>query len=143
MKSKPMEDRLQTPGQIQLSAMPEGLVDGVLERIRIEEEYLKFRKAALFVLCGLCVSLLGLIWSLGHLIDGMARSGFSSIASLAYSDTSVVMQHWQDFAYSLLESLPVISMIIVLTSLVAALHFLSRTWKETKTAVRILRFTHH
>lgn len=128
--------------QIQLAAVPDGLVSSVMERVRMEEEYFQFRKTMAFVFCGLCLSILGFMWSLGLFLGDIARSGFSLVVSLAVSDTGTVLSYWQDFGYSVLETLPAISAIFMLSTFIGALYFMVRTWQQAKIAVHFYRVAH-
>jgi hypothetical protein len=46
--------------------------------------------------------------------EGIAKSEFFSLMSLAFSDLSIVLINWKDFAYSLLETFPVIYTAIII-----------------------------
>lgn len=52
---------------------------------------------------------------------GLFNSGFISIFSLIFSDTAIVLSLWQNFALSLLETLPVNA--ILLTGFLAVAFF--------------------
>ncbi|KKR42196.1 MAG: hypothetical protein UU10_C0014G0010 [Parcubacteria group bacterium GW2011_GWF1_40_6] len=51
------------------------------------------------------------------LLNDLTQSGFYEYASLAFSDTSLVLSAWKEFAFSLVESLPIMSMIFTLSLL--------------------------
>lgn len=52
------------------------------------------------------------IFSFGQTI---LQSEFWNILTLAFSDMQVIAQNWQEFAFSLLETFPIVSMVAVLT----------------------------
>lgn len=70
------------------------------ERVRI------LRTRLVFSSCTLLVSLAGTVAAVRALFTAMSASGFTSYASLAISDSSVVFGSGQSFLLSLLESLP-------------------------------------
>jgi hypothetical protein len=57
-------------------------------------------------------------FSFGQVI---AQSEFWNIMSLAFSDMQTVVQNWQDFSYSLLETFPTISVIAILAPIMTLL----------------------
>ena len=64
------------------------------------------RRVAVFSLA-LILSFGGLIPALKGVYSGFVNSGFTQIFSLIFSDTAIVMSLWQNFALSLLETLPI------------------------------------
>jgi hypothetical protein len=81
--------------------------------------------------------------SVGILIPGVsvfqaefAQSGFSQFLSLIFSDLGAVTANWQNFGLALLESLPAISMIAFLTTMLVFLWSLKYLIQAIKVVFR-------
>jgi hypothetical protein len=92
----------------------------ILARIEREGRKRQMRRKML-LMGGFMVSGIGAISSLAFFGREILASDFWSIASLAFSDLGTVVGHWQDYAFSLLETLPVVSIIAILVPIVAML----------------------
>ena len=75
-----------------------------------------------------CVSFFGLIPAVYEFATQLRASGFTTFFSLLFTDSKTVADAWQDFCYSLLESLPVgllmSSVGLLMISLAAGRHLL-------------------
>ena len=93
---------------------PLNLEDVIFKRI-IKER----RKSALvrFTLLGgtSLVSLLGLVKAGTLLWQSFIQTGFYEYTTLIFSDGSALASYWKEFAFSLIESLPLISLISLLS----------------------------
>jgi hypothetical protein len=99
------------------------LAHGVLARIAKTEKTARLKRS--FVFGGaFLASIAGLIFSLLSFKTGIAQTGFSQYATLIFTDTMVVLQDWQNYAYTILESLPVFAILEVAFSSWFALLFL-------------------
>ncbi len=69
------------------------------------------RKIAVFsvILAG---SFIGLFPAVKAVYSSLISSGFTQLFSLVFSDTAIVMSLWQNFALSLLETLPINGILI-------------------------------
>src|ERR1035437_9661494 len=76
----------------------------------ILERNKKFARIKFFVfsIFGLA-SLAGLVPATKMLLNGFTQSGFSDYFSLLFSDGKSVISYWQEFAFSLAGSLPILS----------------------------------
>jgi ABC-type phosphate/phosphonate transport system permease subunit len=138
-----MQDETAQKKQIELTDPPERLVGDILRRVSQEEEYLRLRRT-FFVFCvGLTASAVALVVALANMLNGMSHSGFSSLLSLLFSDTSVVLSQWQNFGYSLLEALPIVATIAVLALTIAFLNFSRLVLQDVKQFFRLMKPTHH
>lgn len=108
------------------------LFNQIMLRIKTEQRkaVLK-RKIGIFAFV-LVVSFAGLIPAFGMAWTGLADSGFAQLFSLAFSDTKIVMIYWQNYVLSLLEFLPITSLMTVGISLVALLGSLKFLYKNIK-----------
>ena len=56
-----------------------------------------------------------------NLVSALTQSGFLDFASLFFSDFSVAMANFQDFAFSILESFPVFSTAFLVACIIAVI----------------------
>ena len=83
------------------------LFEKIMLRIGAEKKAMAIkRKIAVFSVI-LAVSFIGLIPATMVAYSGFTTSGFTQLFSLMFSDTAIVMSLWQNFALSLLETLPI------------------------------------
>lgn len=88
------------------------LFEKIMGRIGMEKNKIAIkRKIAVFSVM-LAVSFVGLIPAVKAAYSGFANSGFTQLFSLIFSDTAIVMSLWQNFALSLLETLPINGILI-------------------------------
>jgi len=99
---------------------PKYLKGVILARLAKEQQKRQLRRKMLLI-SGFLVSGVGVITSLAYFGSQIMSSDFFSIASLGLTDWGTVAGHWQDFAESLLETLPVVSIIAVLAPVAAIL----------------------
>lgn len=101
---------------------PEGLLQRILMRLRFEERYLRLAKRNLAVFGMIAAgSIATFISAYREIAADMASSGLSGFLSLATSDTAIIVVLWREFAFSVLESLPIISIGATLAILLASL----------------------
>lgn len=83
---------------------------------RIEKEKVKIAQRKLIACkAGMAASFAVSIFSGAYFGKEIVSSEFSSLVSLAFSDLKTVAVLWQDYAYSLLETLPTASIVVTLT----------------------------
>lgn len=63
------------------------------------------------------ISFVGIMPVFKILLSELTQSGFYEYASLAFSDTELVLLSWRELTFSLIESLPIMSIIFTLTLL--------------------------
>lgn len=107
---------------------PKHLKGLILARIAHETQKRQMRRKVL-LLSGFFVAGIGIVSSLAYFGSQIMTSDFFSIASLGLTDWGTVATHWQDFAESLLETLPVVSIIAILVPITAML-FLIKYYAE-------------
>lgn len=105
-----------------------GLESRILQNIALFEQKKLRRKLALTHF-GLVSSMS--LFALAVYEYGAAfwHSDFWVLMKLLFSDLNIVAAHWSDFAYSLLETFPVLEMIIILTPIFIMLACLSQYFK--------------
>lgn len=105
-------------GRLDKREPPAGLLERIMLRIAEERRRRVQMRTAVFGVLSL-VALAALVPAWRELNSEITQSGFSQFASLIFSDGAALAAYWQDFAFSLLESLPVFGMVAVLGVLLA------------------------
>jgi uncharacterized membrane protein len=99
---------------------PEGLLEAVFARIELAKvRAARLRLAVSSVVAS--VALAALYPALRFAAQEFSASGFSDYLSLILSDTSALAAHWQEFALSLVESIPVFSITLALGTIILLL----------------------
>jgi len=95
---------------------PSGLEKRILTKIR--EMTRKQQMVRIFVLGGSAIASFGLsVWAAISLAKNTAQTGFWQYLSLAFSENGTILSYWKEFAFSLVESLPILSLILFLTTI--------------------------
>jgi hypothetical protein len=89
---------------------PAGLLDKIIERIKREKHLLALKRRLVFISLGAIASLSALIPVFKLVQADINQSGFLQFLSLAFSDFGVVINYWQTFIMSLLETIPAITL---------------------------------
>lgn len=63
------------------------------------------------------LSLLGLVFSVLYIIEGVAQSGFYQYLSLLASDSDLMLTYWREFALSVAEAAPVVGLSLLFMAL--------------------------
>lgn len=98
---------------IPLMDPPKDLLKRLETRLHEEERYLHVRRRFVAFLMSLIASAIAFpfaVWAFGA---AASASGFQTFLSIAFSEGSVALDHWQEFGYSLLESLPVSALAVL------------------------------
>lgn len=92
----------------------------ILRKIELEKNKSLKRKLVFYYssLIGSAAAVLATIFIFGK---AFLESEFLKVASLAFSDATIVATHWQEFFYSVLETFPVVSAILTLIPVFALL----------------------
>ncbi|MFA6252313.1 MAG: hypothetical protein WCX74_02855 [Candidatus Paceibacterota bacterium] len=93
------------------------LFEKIVIRIGKEEKLQIVKKRIILFSLFLVASSLGLIYSFLAVQDALVSSGFAQFFSLIFSDFGIVAAYWQNFAFTLLESLPVFALVVSLSML--------------------------
>jgi len=92
---------------------PAGLLTRIIRVIK-KRERRSLRLRVIFLSVLLLASAASFLPSFQMVKSGLTESGFLKFFSLIFSDASIVMAHWKNFILSLLETLPVASLILFL-----------------------------
>ncbi len=93
---------------------PAGLFIKVLNRIEAEERIILLKRRIFIFSCAILGSSIGLVFSFDFVRKAMITSGFGDFFSLIFSDSMIVLNYWQNFFLTLLESFPIIEAIFFL-----------------------------
>ena len=85
---------------------PAGLVERAMTGIRLAQAR-SMRRRFVLLFGATCASAAAFFVSLVAARSALARAGSLEFMSLVFSDAKTVFLYWKDFAYTLLESLPV------------------------------------
>jgi hypothetical protein len=66
-------------------------------------------------------SILGIVLSIQYAVSSLAQSGFFQYASLIFSDADILTAYWQGFAFSLIETVPLLAITFMLAAFAAFL----------------------
>jgi len=89
---------------------PEGLLDRIMERIGRERHVLAVKQRLVVIFLGFVASAAALVPVFNLVQTDINQSGFLQFLSLAFSDFGIITAYWQNFAMSLLETIPAISL---------------------------------
>ena len=109
--------------------MNKDLLGNIMRRIHKEQQLL-FIKRSIIYFVGLVGSMAAFIPTFRMIKTGFVESGFIQFFSLLFSDLNIVMAHWQNFSLALLESLPVMNIIVFAIVIVVFLESLKFLAKE-------------
>lgn len=105
-----------------------GKIIGCIQKERIASAR---RRIFIFAASAIC-SLIAFIPALWMVRAGLAESGFAYFFSLLFSDFEIVAAYWQNFTLSLLETLPVMSLLVFSATLLAFLESLKLLTKNIR-----------
>ncbi len=107
---------------VNLTAVPaDDLLTRVLARLDMEIKLRAVRRRLAVFGLAFFAALVVLVPAMLSLADNLNSSGFIQYSSLLFYDWQSVLSMWQSFGYSLLESLPIFSLVIVLAAILALL----------------------
>ena len=117
---------------LQATELPHGLADKVINRLHQERRLMIIRQRIIIWGITTASSALVLIPTFRMLQVNLIDSGFLQFFSLLFSDSKVILSYWDAFAWSLLEALPVMSLVLFLAILGIFLKSLSVLTKNVK-----------
>ena len=112
------------PGEID---QPFGLFSRVKLRVSYERTLAIMRKYSVFIAAIFVLAIIFTVPAWNALLSDIRHSGFVQYLGLILSDFRIVLDNWQDYSLSLLESLPALTvaifLVIILVILVAIRFF--------------------
>ncbi|HET8575216.1 MAG TPA: hypothetical protein VFM02_03555 [Candidatus Paceibacterota bacterium] len=116
-------------------SIPDGLTLRVVARIR-REEHRRFRRKMLAFGIGSAAALGGTVFFGMRVFTLLSQSGFSQYFSLIFSDGPEMAMYWKELVLSLVESLPMLGIIVFLALLLASV------WMAAGLIVNAQKFAH-
>lgn len=119
----------------QLPEFSHYLLAKITSRIEYERQIQNLRPRLWGFLGGTIFSLGLLAFAVSSCVRALAGSGSLHFVALSFSDFSVMLANWQDYAYSVLESLPLGAIALALGAgvlAVLAADFSARQWADFK-----------
>lgn len=111
---------------------PDGLYPKIIARIHVLEMRALFvRRVTLWGVS--FISIVGLIPSLSYLVSAFALSSFGQYLSLVASDGDIVLLNWKEFAFSLIESLPLMNITLVSIMLLGLIYSITSLVDQEQT----------
>ena len=102
-------------GYINLVEPPKGLGMRILAKISDEEKH--SAKIKTWVFGGsTAISFVLSLWAVTNLAGGIKETGFWQYLSLIFSENGMVLAYWRELSFSLIESLPIVGLILFLTA---------------------------
>jgi hypothetical protein len=109
---------------------PENLFNKIITQIELEKNLAKIKKQlAIFSLIS-SLSLAGVILMFSLTQKGFVDSGFTQFLSLLFTDFEIVSAYWQNFAISLIDTLPIMRIILFAASLLVFVYSLKIISKD-------------
>ncbi len=119
-----MNNMLKKSRQFDLIEPPAELLGKVMKSISEERRLIPVKLRIFLLSAGLIGTIISIFPAVKMLKTGFIESGFLQFSSLIFSDAGIVLANWQNYFSTLLESLPVMSLIVFLAVILFALEFL-------------------
>ena len=121
---------------------PKRLFYRIIERLKIEQSLIALEKRLSFYSIALTVSAVLLGLAIISFVHTMAESDLGPFLSLLISDSKAAMAYWQDIVISILEAMPSIYIIAVLSTLLilmSSLRFTVRYFDRIMSLLKLIR----
>ena len=103
-------DKVKPPKSLQ--NLRNNIISGI-----ILEEYRRAKLYFFFFITTLFASVAGVAFSLKYLAESFYQSGFYEYISLMFSGDNVVFSYWKELSLSLVDSIPILGVIVFLSTL--------------------------
>ncbi len=127
---------------IEMTEPSADLQQRIILSLREEAQYLRIRRRFTVLFLALVSSVVALPFAVIAWVETAQLTGFFDFTSLALSDTTNAVLHWQDVGYSLLESFPVtetIACAMIAAIAVGSLSFVLREYRRVWKHLPLLR----
>ncbi len=118
---------------LQVNEAPSGLYAAILLRIKAAQLRAARVRTGLFGALAL-LSLVALVPALQYTAEQFYASGFYDYLLLIVSDHSLVLTYWQQFALTLIESLPSLALLLLVPVVVVLLYSLRKVIQTGRVA---------
>jgi len=116
---------------------PAELLQKVINRIEKEERLLVLKKRVFGFFVGLIGLMTALIYSFNLAQATILESGFNQYFSLLFSDTAIIVNYWQSFFMTILESFPAAEIAFFLIALSGVLQVVKILIKDLKNIINL------
>jgi len=113
------------------------LFNQVIHSIQKEKKLLIFKKRAIIFSVITFCSILMFLPSFRILQAELTKSGLMQFTSLLFSDFTIITNQWQNFSLSILEALPVLSLIMFLATALLFLESLKLFIRDFKFVLKL------
>jgi len=100
--------------KIQQREPSKSLFEKIIKNIESERNFIILRRKIILISVSMTLSTVLFIFSVLLIRSEAIKSGFALFFSLIFSDFNIVMQHWQNFGVSLLETIPIMNIVLSL-----------------------------
>jgi len=111
---------------------PADLFNKIMRRLNKEEQLLILKRRVFGFSVGVLAAMGLSVYSFHLMQNILAVSGFKAYFSLIFSDTLIVLNYWQSFLTSLLESFPAMETAVFLAAIVIGSELFKKLLKEIK-----------
>jgi len=111
---------------------PADLFNKIMRRLNKEEQLLILKRRVFGFSVGVLIAMGLSVYSFHLMQNILAVSGFKAYFSLIFSDTLIVLNYWQSFLTSLLESFPAMETAVFLAAIVIGSELFKKLLKEIK-----------
>ena len=115
---------------------PAGLFNRIMARIREEEQILSIKKRLFLFSAAVLISAGALIPAVRAFQTEFSQSGLFQFLSLLFSDLRSVIANWRDFGLAILESLPAMTTVALLSATLVFLWSLKHLTQAIKVVFR-------
>jgi len=112
--------------------LPPGLYERVISRIRMEQRLLSLKRRLVIFSAILLGSTISFYFAFESAKSTILDSGFAEFASLIFTDAAGLANYWQNFVSTLLEALPVMSIVACLVTILVFLESLKLFVRDAK-----------
>lgn len=118
-------DKIQAPKD--LKSLKNNIISGI-----VRQEHRRAKNYLIFFAAILLLSLTAVYLSLKYLTESLNQSGFYEYLSLLFSGDSVVYSYWKELSLSLIDSMPVLGIMIFLVALGVLIWSGANTFTNTR-----------
>lgn len=111
---------------------PADLFNKIMRRLNKEEQLLILKRRVFGFSVGVLIAMGLSVYSFHLMQNILAVSGFKAYFSLIFSDTLIVLNYWQSFLTSLLESFPAMETAVFLAAIAIGSELFKKLLKEIK-----------
>lgn len=116
-------------GHLDLMESPNNLKSQIVKKIETKEK--RLQTARVWIFGSSSIASLGLALStVIYLANSIKQTGFWQYFSLIFSENKLILDYWREFTLSLIESLPIVGLIILLASIGFFVWSFSNTFKR-------------